>query len=58
MIAIETMNQRVVVNDRMQRGYLSRHVAPIRNHCERGDFQCRRKQRQAVLHWAYDARKI
>ena len=27
-------------------------------HCERGDLECRRKQRQAVLHWAYDARRI
>ena len=37
---------------------ITRHVAAIRNHCERGDLECRRKQRQAVLHWAYDARRI
>jgi hypothetical protein len=24
----------------------------------RGDFDCHRKQRQALLHWAYDSRKI
>lgn len=37
---------------------IKRHVAQIRNNCERGDLSCRRRQRQAVLHWAYDARKI
>jgi hypothetical protein len=33
-------------------------VAQIRNACERGDLECRRRQRQAVLHWAYDSRKL
>jgi hypothetical protein len=37
---------------------IKRHVTQIRNHCARGDMQCRRKQRQAVLHWAYDSRMI
>jgi hypothetical protein len=37
---------------------MSRHVAAIRNNCDPGDLECRRRQRQAVLHWAYDARKI
>jgi hypothetical protein len=37
---------------------IMRHVAAIRNNCGRGDLECRRKQRQAVLHWAYDARRI
>jgi hypothetical protein len=35
-----------------------RHVAQIRRHCEPGDMTCRRRQRQALLHWAYDSRKI
>ena len=35
-----------------------RHVRQIEAHCERGDFSCRRRQRQALLHWAYDSRKI
>ena len=37
---------------------IRRHVSAIRNNCEPGDLECRRRQRQAVLHWAYDARKI
>lgn len=36
---------------------MHRHVAQIRRNCEPGDFHCRRKQRQALLHWAYDSRK-
>lgn len=37
---------------------IARHVAAIRKHCEKGDTGCRRRQRQAVLHWAYDSRAI
>ena len=37
---------------------IARHVAAIRKHCEPGDLECRRRQRQAVLHWAYDSRTI
>jgi len=37
---------------------IRRHVAAIRKHCDRGDLECRRRQRQAVLHWAYDSRRI
>ena len=37
---------------------IRRHVAQIKKNCARGDRTCRPKQRQAVLHWAYDARKI
>jgi len=37
---------------------IKRHVSQIRNHCEAGDVACRRRQRQALLHWAYDSRKI
>jgi hypothetical protein len=35
-----------------------RHVAQVQKHCRRGDLRCRRRQRQALLHWAYDARAI
>ena len=37
---------------------IARHLAAIRKNCEAGDLECRRRQRQAVLHWAYDARAI
>ena len=37
---------------------IKRHIAQIRNNCFHGDWNCRRKQRQAVLHWAYDSREI
>lgn len=36
---------------------MRRHIAQLRNNCELGDMTCRRKQRQALLHWAYDTRK-
>ena len=35
-----------------------RHAGAIRKYCEPYDHQCRKKQRQALLHWAYDARNI
>ena len=37
---------------------MRRHIAQIKKHCTPGDLSCRRKQRQALLHWAYDSRKI
>ncbi len=37
---------------------MTRHIAQIRNHCRVGDESCRRRQRQALLHWAYDSRKL
>ncbi len=36
---------------------MRRHVAQLKRHCERGDQTCRKRQRQALLHWAYDSRK-
>lgn len=35
-----------------------RHWSAVRIHCHKGDWGCRPKQRQALLHWAYDSRKI
>lgn len=32
-----------------------RHVAQVKKNCRPGDPGCRRKQRQALLHWAYDS---
>lgn len=37
---------------------MTRHVAQIKHACQPGDMDCRRRQRQALLHWAYDSRKI
>jgi hypothetical protein len=37
---------------------IARHVAQVKKNCRRGDLQCRRRQRQALLHWAYDSRKM
>jgi hypothetical protein len=37
---------------------IRRHAAQIRRHCQPGDLACRRKQRQALLNWAYDSRSI
>jgi hypothetical protein len=37
---------------------MTRHSAQIQKNCRPGDFFCHRKQRQALLHWAYDSRKI
>ena len=34
-----------------------RHVIAIKKNCEPGDIHCRRKQRQAILQWAYDPHK-
>ena len=31
-----------------------RHIAAIKKNCEESDLSCRRKQRQAILQWAYD----
>jgi hypothetical protein len=35
---------------------MRRHIRQIQIHCERGDPMCRPRQRQALLHWAYDSR--
>jgi hypothetical protein len=37
---------------------IRRHVRQIERNCEPGDLNCRRRQRQALLHWAYDSRRL
>jgi len=37
---------------------IHRHAAAIRKNCRRRDLSCRKKQRQALLHWAVDSRNI
>jgi hypothetical protein len=37
---------------------MTRHIAQLRRHCLPGDEACRPRQRQALLQWAYDSRKL
>ncbi|MGY8771660.1 MAG: hypothetical protein ACKVH8_24855 [Pirellulales bacterium] len=37
---------------------MRRHIAQIKNNCPNFVWSCRKKQRQALLHWAYDSRRI
>jgi len=37
---------------------MQRHIIQLKRNCRRGDLSCRPVQRQALLHWAYDSRKI
>lgn len=37
---------------------IRRHVAQVKQGCAVGDWSCRPKQRQALLHWAYDSRRL
>lgn len=37
---------------------MTRHIAQVKHYCSPGDLNCHAKQRQALLHWAYDSRKI
>ena len=37
---------------------IKRHLTQIKKNCRARDLACRPRQRQAVLHWAYDSREI
>jgi hypothetical protein len=37
---------------------IARHIAQLTKNCEPGDPHCRPRQRQALLHWAYDSRRM
>ncbi|WP_155311636.1 hypothetical protein [Desulfosarcina ovata] len=54
------MGRRCADDDRQIKRWKSmkRHIAQIKKNCKKGDLNCRPKQRQALLNWAYDSRKI
>ena len=37
---------------------IRRHITQLKNNCPPQALDCRPRQRQAILHWAYDSRKI
>ena len=55
------LGRRLEHEDRRQVGRwkaIARHVGQLRKNCEQGDLACRPRQRQALLQWAVDSRKL
>jgi hypothetical protein len=54
------MGRRCVDDERQIKRWraVSRHVAQLRKNCPPGALDCRPRQRQALLHWGYDSRKL
>ncbi len=54
------MGRRCIDDERQIKRWraICRHIAQIKKNCQPYNMTCRRKQRQALLHWAYDSRKI
>lgn len=54
------MGRRTMDDDRQIKRWraINRHIAQVKKNCKKGDLECRPRQRQAILHWAYDSRKI
>lgn len=54
------MGRRIQIEDLRQikrwKAY-KRHLIQLKKNCPEGEYSCRRKQRQSLLHWAYDSRK-
>ena len=52
-----SMGRRIAYIDRIQIKRwknFKRHVIAIKKNCESADINCRRRQRQAILQWAYN----
>lgn len=54
------MGRRSADDDRQIKRWkqIKRHISQVKKNCHKGDLSCRPKQRQAILHWAYDSRKL
>jgi hypothetical protein len=54
------MGRRCADDERQIKRWLAirRHIAQLQKNCPRGVLTCRRRQRQALLHWAYDSRML
>ena len=54
------MGRRCVDDERQIKRWraVKRHIAQIKKNCPSGALDCRSRQRQALLHWAYDSRKF
>ena len=54
------MGRRSVDDERQIKRWraMRRHIAQLKNNCPKRALDCRPRQRQALLHWAYDSRKI
>ncbi len=54
------MGRRTEDDERQIKRWLAikRHIMQIKKNCYPRDLNCRPRQRQALLHWAYDSRKI
>ena len=54
------MGRRTEDDDRQIKRWkaIGRHIAQVKKNCHTGNFNCRRKQRQTLLHWAIDSRNI
>ena len=54
------MGRRLLIEDARQISRwkkMTRHIGQIKKNCRAYDIFCRPKQRQTLLHWAYDSRK-
>ncbi len=54
------MGRRCVDDERQIKRWraMRRHIAQLKNNCPKRALDCRPRQRQALLQWAYDSRKI